>query len=202
MNLRCSQARHGRGAALAPRAQAVGPALSRRAWLGAHAGLTAVWGAGCASRPPAAAADSLSGRLILRISPSGSAPARQWSAGFELRGTAQAGELDLTSPLGSVVAQARWKPGQAELDQGGERWRFDDLTDLSRQLLGEAVPLAALFDWLRGQPWPAEPHERTSQGFVQRGWAVDLSALGDGTLTAQREQAPAITLRARLQALP
>jgi hypothetical protein len=31
---------------------------------------------------------------------------------------------------------------------------------------------------------------------------VDLSALGDGTLTAQREQAPAITLRARLQALP
>jgi outer membrane lipoprotein LolB len=158
--------------------------------------------AGCSTVPPPASGDVLAGRLVLQISPGAHTPAQQWSAGFELRGSAQAGELDLTSPLGTTVAQARWRPGQAELDQGGERRAFPDLGELSRQLLGENVPLEALFDWLRGRPWPAASHERTAQGFVQQGWAVDLSGLGEGRLTARRDQAPTILLRARLEVAP
>lgn len=158
--------------------------------------------AGCSTVPPPASGDVLAGRLVLQISPGAHTPAQQWSAGFELRGSAQAGELDLTSPLGTTVAQARWRPGQAELHQGGERRAFPGLGELSRQLLGENVPLEALFDWLRGRPWPAASHERTAQGFVQQGWAVDLSGLGEGRLTARRDQAPTILLRARLEVAP
>lgn len=158
---------------------------------------------GCATQTSAPTApESLSGRLLLQISPQGSEPARQWSAGFELRGSARSGELDLTSPLGTLVAQARWQPGQAELAQGGERKRFVDLADLSLQLLGQAVPLEALFDWLRGRPWPGAAHERTNEGFTQGGWVVNLSGLGDGTLTARRPAAPALSLRVRLEASP
>jgi outer membrane lipoprotein LolB len=85
---------------------------------------------------------------------------------------------------------------------GSEMCIRDSLSELSRQLLGENVPLEALFDWLRGRPWPATSHERTAQGFVQQGWAVDLSGLGEGRLTARRDQAPAILLRARLETAP
>ena len=158
--------------------------------------------AGCGTVPAPVAGDTLAGRLLLQISPAVGAPAQQWSAGFELRGTAQAGELALTSPLGTTMAQARWRPGQAELQQGGERQAFADLGELSRQLLGERVPLEALFDWLRGRPWSAASHERTTLGFVQQGWAVDLSGLAEGRLTARRDQPPAIVLRARLEAAP
>jgi len=173
-----------------------------RARLAACAAMAVLLAAGCSTVPPPASGDVLAGRLVLQISPGAHTPAQQWSAGFELRGSAQAGELDLTSPLGTTVAQARWRPGQAELDQGGERRAFPDLGELSRQLLGENVPLEALFDWLRGRPWPAASHERTAQGFVQQGWAVDLSGLGEGRLTARRDQAPTILLRARLEVAP
>jgi outer membrane lipoprotein LolB len=145
---------------------------------------------------------ALSGRLGLQIGAYGSAPARQWSAGFELRGSPEAGELDLTSPLGTVVAQARWRPGAAELIQGSERRGFESLGSLALELLGEPVPLEALFDWLRGRPWPQQPHEATGNGFSQAGWAVDVSALSTGGLTARRAQEPTITLRARLDTAP
>jgi len=172
----------------------------RRTWaLGAA--LTCL--VGCASRqPPGVEATALTGRLILQIGASQSQPARQWSAGFELRGTARAGELDLISPLGTLVAQARWKPGAAELSQGAERVRFDSLPDLALRLLGEAVPLEALFDWLRGRPEPQTPHQATTTGFLQQGWAIDLTRLTDGLFIARRTSEPTITLRARLEGAP
>lgn len=173
---------------------------SRRTWLVNCALLT---GAGCATRTPVVPVTAtLSGRISLQISPQGSEPARQWGAGFELRGSAHTGELDLTSPLGTLVAQARWQPGLVELAQGGERRRFADLDDLALQLLGEAVPLQALFEWLRGRPWAGAPHEQTEGGFSQAGWSVDLTGMTSGTLTARRVRAPAITLRARLESTP
>ena len=178
--------------------------LSRRTGVqGLALGVAVTSLAGCANRPPPAAdATDLAGRMILQIGATPSQPARQWSAGFELRGTARAGELDLTSPLGTLVAQARWQPGMVELSQGAERLRFDSLPDLARQLLGEAVPLEALFDWLRGRPGPQAPHEATNSGFLQLGWDVDLTGLAAGTFTARRTSEPTITLRARLEGAP
>lgn len=174
--------------------------MRRRAWT---LGVATTLLAGCATRqPPPPSADVLTGRLILQIGGSESQPPRQWSAGFELRGTARAGELDLTSPLGTLVAQARWQPGQAELLQGPEPMRFESLPELSRQLLGEAVPLEALFDWLRGRPAPQAPHQLTDSGFVQQGWSIEITGLAEGLFIARRTSTPAITLRARLEGAP
>jgi outer membrane lipoprotein LolB len=153
--------------------------------------------AGCASAPRPA--PDLAGRLALRVEAYQGAPARNVSAQFELRGDARAGELLLTSPLGSVAAQARWQPGSAELVTPDGTRRFDDLDSLAEELLGQALPLAALIDWLRGRAWPGAPSATSEGGFEQLGWRVDLSRLAEGWVTAARDSAPALSVRARLE---
>lgn len=86
------------------------------------------------------------------------------------------------------------------LQTPSEERRFDDLDALTRELLGEAIPVAALFDWLRGRPWPQAPSTALAgAGFSQLGWQIDLSQFNDGLVLAQRSTAPAVTLRARLE---
>ena len=70
---------------------------------------------------------------------------------------------------------------------------FDDLT---RELLGEPIPVAALFDWLQGRPWGAVPHQRTDKGFEQMGWRIEPRL---PALVATRLADPVVTLRARLE---
>lgn len=146
-----------------------------------------------------ATADALSGRLVVRVDASDGAAARSENAAFELQGNAQAGRLDLATPLGSVVAQARWAPGSVMLvTPQGER-RFADLDALTQEILGESVPVAALFDWLRGRPWPGAASAATpDQGFTQLGWAVSLARFDEGWVVAIRERSPAVTVRAKL----
>lgn len=171
----------------------------------ASALLAALVMAACASVPQGAgplAGDTLSGRLAVRVDGvDGTAP-RSENAAFELRGDPQTGRLNLSTPLGSIVAQARWTPGSVVLaTPQGER-SFADLDALTREVLGESVPVAALFDWLRGRPWsgaassatvaPAEP------GFAQLGWSVSLARFDEGWVVATREQAPVVTVRAKL----
>ncbi|MFG5410209.1 lipoprotein insertase outer membrane protein LolB [Piscinibacter sakaiensis] len=136
--------------------------------------------------------------MSLERRPEGEHPRTRLSVAFELRGTPARGELDLTTPLGSLVAQARWSPGRASLvTTQGERG-FDDLDALSREALGEVVPLAAMFDWLRGRPWPQAPSQPEAGGFAQLGWTVDTARLADAIVTARRAAAPAVTVRAVL----
>ena len=158
--------------------------------------------AACATvAPPGAPADTLSGRLTVRVDASASNEARALSAAFELRGNAREGALDLNTPLGTTIARARWAPsGVALMTSDGEQ-RFADLDGLSRESLGEAVPLAALFDWLRGRPWAgaaSTPATPPSAGFSQLGWTVDLARFDEGWIAATRARAPAVNLRARL----
>jgi hypothetical protein len=70
-----------------------------------------------------------------------------------------------------------------------------DLVALTRELLGEAVPVAALFDWLKARPWPAAPHQKTSNGFEQLGWRIEPRL---PALVATRLAEPVVTLRAKL----
>ena len=144
-------------------------------------------------------ADALSGRLVVRVDASGGATARSENAAFELQGDAKAGRLDLATPLGTVVAQARWAPGSVMLvTPRGER-RFADLDALTEEMLGESVPVAALFDWLRGRPWPGAASAATPDpGFTQLGWAVSLARFDEGWVVAKRDRAPAVTVRAKL----
>jgi len=145
-------------------------------WLPA---LLVVLAAGCASPPratPSEAAASLwSGRLALQVKDN---PSQSFSASFELKGNAQAGELTLSTPIGSTLAVLAWEPGSATLRRNGETRRFDTVEDLAARATGSAIPLAALFDWLHGIATPVP------------GWRPDLSQLGQGRLAALRLEPP------------
>jgi len=154
--------------------------------------------AGCASVAPPAGA--LEGRLSVRVD---GHPERAVAAGFTLVGNAEHGSLVLSGPLGTTAAQASWQPGQAVLRSGGTESRHADLDSLGRAALGEALPMAALFDWLRGRPWPGAPSRPRSDGrpgFAQLGWQIDLARWADGALEAVRQSPPVVTVRARVEA--
>lgn len=123
---------------------------------------------------------------------------RSFSSAFELSGSAERGRLVLSSALGLQVGRAEWSPGRAELDDGRERRVYADLQDLAEQALGERVPIAALFDWLRGRPTVGAPSEPRPGGFEQFGWTVDTARRDEGWIEARRSQLPAVVVRARL----
>ena len=159
--------------------------------------------AACAVVPPApASGDTLSGRLAVKVDGVGGAGPRSVSAAFELQGDPQTGRLNLSTPLGSVLAQARWSPGSVVLvTPQGER-QFADLDALTGEVLGESLPVAALFDWLRGRPWPGAASRATTPpaepGFEQLGWAVSLARFDEAWVVATRAQAPAVVVRAKV----
>ncbi len=145
---------------------------------------------GCASAPkPSAPLDALngpwSGRLALQVEDK---PGESFSAGFELKGTARAGELSLYSPLGGTVAVLQWEPGAATLRSNGDTRRFSSVDVLVSHVAGAAIPVAALFDWLRGIETPVA------------GWQADLSQIAQGRVIARRhEPVPRADLRVVLE---
>ena len=172
-----------------------------------------VLAAACTTVPPAPPGESndvLSGRLALRVAAVAGEASRSVSAAFELRGDSRAGSLGLSTPLGSMLAQARWSPAEVVLTTPRETRRFASLDELTREALGESVPIEAWFDWLRGRPWPEAPSAPldaapnapsgpSATGFRQLGWRVDLSQFPAGAIDATREApAPVVTVRLRL----
>lgn len=144
--------------------------------------------AGCA-RP--ASADGLNprqndlwtGRISLHVK---SEPEQFFSAGFELQGRPDRGELRLLSPLGNLLGVLRWSPDDAQFDTGnaGNIQRFDSINTLMARTTGAAVPLPALFAWLQGEPASVS------------GWSADLSRYGEGRIAATRVQPqPLVELR-------
>lgn len=115
--------------------------------------------------------NSRSGRLALNLETD---PPQNFFASFELRGTARDGELTLSTPLGSVLAQIQWHPGEARLRAAKNSQEFDSVESLTRQLTGTVLPLGAILGWLDGIATVAD------------GWQVDLSQLRQGRLSARR----------------
>lgn len=138
----------------------------------------------------------------MRVAATPSSEARVVTAAFDLQGSPQEGRLDMSTPLGTVLAQARWAPGTVALVTGRDETRFASLDDLTREVLGESIPVSALFDWLRGRPWAGAPSTPVSApsapGFQQLGWVVNLAHFDEGLIAAERTQAPAVTVRAKL----
>ena len=158
---------------------------------------------GCATvSPPIGSGDSLAGRLTVRVEPTSASEARNVTASFDLQGGPQQGQLDLSTPLGTVLAQARWSPDKVALVTSQGETRFANLDELTREVLGESLPVAALFDWLRGRPWAGAPSTSSAPpaepGFLQLGWQVSLARFAEGWVSARREQAPVVTVRAKL----
>jgi outer membrane lipoprotein LolB len=132
--------------------------------------------AGCAQQPvsptsPSQDASYWRGRLALRFD---SPDQASFFANFELSGNATSGELNLTSPLGTTVASLRWTPTAALLRSNGDTRQFASLDELATEATGTPIPVAALFQWLRGRET------------ATAGWQADLSQLADGRLTARR----------------
>jgi outer membrane lipoprotein LolB len=157
--------------------------------------------AGCATTVPAPgeSGETLSGRLSVRVD---GQPERAVNAGFELAGSATQGQLLLSGPLGTTLARASWSPGRAMLRSAGAETAYADLDALAVATLGEAIPMAALFDWLRGRAWagaPAAARADAVPGFAQLGWQIDLARWSEGWVEARRAAPPAITVRARLE---
>ena len=135
--------------------------------------------AGCARPISAGALNDASnelwtGRISLHVR---SEPEQSFSAGFELKGKPERGELTLISPLGNVLGVLRWSPNAAELDSGNQNIQhFDSVDALMAQATGAAVPLNALFAWLQGD------NAQVS------GWSADLSRHSEGRIFAKRTQ--------------
>ena len=126
-----------------------------------------------------------SGRLALQVE---SEPPQSWSAGFELMGRPEAGELRIASPLGQVLAQLHWQPGAAVLVRGSDRLQRPSLPALVRELTGTDIPMEGLFAWLRGQAAEVA------------GWEADLSRQPEGRISARRLQPlPVTTLRLQFE---
>lgn len=136
----------------------------------------------CASVAPPPS-QGWSGKLGYRVEASPGQRAQAGSALFELSGDAGTGQLRLSSPLGTLLTDAQWGP-QGVLLRGerGDEQRYASLEALGAalgdSLQSPPLPLAALFDWLHGQPSAAAPHRRSADGFEQLGWHVSRSAQG------------------------
>lgn len=150
------------------------------------AGLAGALLAACAQppRPAGNAPDHWSGRLAVQVDDEAS---QSFSAGFELQGNPDAGELTLLNPLGSIIAKLQWSPGRAMLLNGPEQRESTSLQALVLELTGSDLPIIALFGWLKGEAVQAT------------GWQADLSALDKGRLMATRHTpAPQTILRIAL----
>ena len=134
---------------------------------------------------------SLGGRLSLQVAaPRRRSPAHGVNAAFDLRGNAESAHAEPVD-----ARSARRLPSRAGrratvlLSTGEGERRFANLDALSRRALGEALPLQALPDWLRGRPWTgAAPFELPRRGFEQLGWQLDLARRDEGFVSATRER--------------
>lgn len=129
------------------------------------------------------------GRLAVRVEPEQpQAQPQSFSAGFELTGNAQMGELTLYTPLGNTAAALSWSPQTAVMRSNGDVRHFESLDALIKQAVGTEIPVVALFAWLAGD------------NMAVAGWSADLSDHAKGRITARRTQpAPLAELRLVLE---
>ena len=163
------------------------PLTPRRAALAAA---LAAFLVGCATppadapRPPLLTGDTTAERLHLagRFSMTDSTRVpeeRHASASglFVVERSAEGLMLELSSPLGQIIARARHRPGEAAelVTQNGERFTGDTLDEVFTRAIGIRVPAERLPDWLEGRF--AEVKTRSPDGSrlraVDNGWQIE-----------------------------
>lgn len=146
----------------------------------------------------------LSGRLNLRVRRPSTGASDGGTVMFEFEGNSHRGTLLLQTVIGTTLARARWDADGAEIVTAQGRRTGATVDEVSAGLLGTPLPLAALMQWVRAQPWDGAPHTPRPDGFEQLGWQVLLGAWHERVVlamrpaVAERPQELEITVRARL----
>jgi outer membrane lipoprotein LolB len=126
------------------------------------------------------------GRFAVNLQPLAQQPYAA-QGGFSWRDDGRALRLDLSNPLGSVLARIRVEAGVSVLERAdGSRESAASPDALLTQVWGHPMPVAGLRHWIHGQAEPGrEPDaaQRDGQGrltaFQQDGWDVRLSDYDD-----------------------
>lgn len=132
---------------------------------------------------------ALQGQLSIKLLAWQDLPAKGLSLGFFFSGHTDQGLLDLMTPLGTLMAQVGWHADEAWVVSQEGRQTYADLDELSRQTLGEALPLRSLVHWMQGQPDPTQPSTTDDQAgvFEQAGWRIDTRELAEQRIQATRK---------------
>lgn len=123
------------------------------------------------------------GRFAVNLQPVAQAPYAA-QGGFSWRDDGRTLRLDLSTPLGSVLARIQVSPGSAVLERAdGSHEAATSPDDLLELIWGHPMPVAGLRYWMRGTADPGQPTQdaqRDEQGrltqFRQNGWDVRLSS--------------------------
>ncbi len=174
-------------------------APSRRRMLAGLAGVTvSLVLVGCAG-PARIGGDSpafeRTGRFAVNVVDAVAAP-EAVQGGFAWRDTGRRLQIDLVNPLGTTLARVTVDESRAVLEQAdGRTEQARDPDALIARVMGAALPVSNLRDWLRGLPGAgdAQALQRDAAGratsFTQDGWQVRMSrhdALGPGLLRLER----------------
>lgn len=175
------------------------PHASRRRAIGLLLGVAVSAGLAACATPARIVGDGTAfertGRFAVNVSDAGGAT-EAVQGGFSWRDTGRALQIDLFNPLGSTLARVTVDAYGAVLEQAdGAIERAPDADTLLERVMGTALPVANLRDWLRGRTGSGEVHglERDAEGrlssFGQGGWQLRLSrhdAQGPGLLRLDR----------------
>lgn len=180
------------------RTAAAVPSSRRRVLAGFVVVAAAAVLAGCAGPARIAgdgAAFERTGRFAVNVTEAGGA-ADAVQGGFAWRDTGRQLRLDLVNPLGSTLARIVVEPSGAVLEHAdGTTEHAPDADALLAKVVGTALPVSNLRDWLQGRvgAGDATDIERDAQGrplsFGQGGWQLRLSrydAAGPGLLRLDR----------------
>jgi outer membrane lipoprotein LolB len=157
---------------------------------------------------PAPGGVNLSGRISIKIEPglvNGETPPQSLTAQFELEGRPDDGLLSLSTPLGTLMAQARWVGDQAELTGPDGKRKAGSLEHLTNEALGQSIPVGAMMSWLQGRAAsdaPSLPLSEPDLGFEQLGWRINLNRWNDRLIVATRDGAELVTVRVKLDPGP
>lgn len=145
---------------------------------------------GCAAPAPdhlpAGTLEQRHGRFVVQSTEVGEPP-ENIQGNFVWRKQGPGWQLDLNSPLGATLARLTVGPGQAVLEQpDAPTRRAASGQVLLADLLGAAVPVDALEDWLRGRignEQDVRDVKRDASGrvqsFVQGSWRVTFERYGE-----------------------
>ena len=138
------------------------------------------------------------GRFALNVTSPGTAR-QAVQGGFVWRDNGRSLRLDLANPLGTILARVDADDDHAVLTRSdGTQTTADNADALVADVLGSAMPVTGLRDWLHGRQASGQVTDlqRDSEGrlehFVEDGWQVRMSRYD--------EQGPRLLRMARQQA--